>query len=1196
MKKVRRLTAILLAAVLSVSPCMNVYSEEPETVVEKSGEKPGTGTEGASDTGDEAPAYSGNRQEDEEEGARREKGPESQAEKESEVQPEESPEGQPEKNAGDEIEKEEPAGAGVAGSEKEDGRPARNAASRVEAEPTGGSDAEAGPAGGNDAEEKRPGKKTVKTAAKAAASEEPEISVKASRLEEVKKMIADLPILENVKASDAGKIQAAWDAYHALGAEDRDKLDSEMGSKSGQSYGRDLESAYWGLQVLKPANASTSLPEGIYDGSTDPALFSEYSKGKSSSSRQRPWSVKSVAVDANGQATGVITVESDSYTYIRTNGKTYKKTNISGNSEFAGVPIDLNSTFYIAAFSTSMNGEIAFSITTRIDEGTGSGTGDQNGQEVPLTGISLSEERISMFAREIHEPLAVILEPENTTYKGGIIWSSSDPEVVSVDPDTGEISALAAGRAVVTARAGEFSAACTVEVSEKAVDGRTDLSVTNKTAMFKVTDAYLITKKGKTTLYITLGGDGYRELFVGTYRQAVATGSDSSQWIKGKKRSDNALLSYVDINGKSKKEKASGKWQFAIPVSADISYLQVQSLSHGHKKDGYWWYPRQFSINTENKSMVVDDYKGTQSLTVKNSAKNLPVSSASLTTVGGPRSNNYKVSLAIKLRGSDYSKAFLGTAGSAKKKGADIFSIRKNRISFTVEQIVGTGNEANIASRIGTPFALSVYAPSTKKWTCFEVTVNQKKGSVTIRPWGKDSQDKGNDGFQGDGGDGKGQSDEIDPSRLNANSSTMPGAVDNSTTLADGIYGSGQFRFTFSGGSGRVVVGCKRVEVKSGRAYADITFSRSAKQGGACHYDSVRANGKVYSGNNTFTIPVRLNKNNTIVGRTVSMSAPHWVEYTIFIGITEPGSGQGQDVSENTTRLDETAPAIMGLQGGKALEFRHSEKLKVFEYENGYYLIEVDTAKGDAFRDTEAYREYLKKRKDTAEEQTGQESTEADAGVETEIPEEEGSLSASGAEDSVSAQAASLYASQIIKYLVIPEGEEAPAGLEKEVILISQPLEQVYVSSESALEMLGGLSLADRIDSVGIEKEELEKKGYGDIVRAMELPEEEESHISWGGRYDDWEFRTMLLHGTDLMIETADILPDHEETLDGDMEQFVRLAQRSYQMGAAMFLDCSGEEKSEEAKAEWYKVYGILFHCRDRAQDAYEAVCPGENR
>ena len=47
-------------------------------------------------------------------------------------------------------------------------------------------------------------------------------------------MIADLPILENVKASDAGKIQAAWDAYHALGAEDRDKLDSEMGSKSGQ--------------------------------------------------------------------------------------------------------------------------------------------------------------------------------------------------------------------------------------------------------------------------------------------------------------------------------------------------------------------------------------------------------------------------------------------------------------------------------------------------------------------------------------------------------------------------------------------------------------------------------------------------------------------------------------------------------------------------------------------------------------------------------------------------------------------------------------------------------------------------------------------------------------------------------------------------------------------------------------------------
>ena len=138
--------------------------------------------------------------------------------------------------------------------------------------------------------------------------------------------------------------------------------------------------------------------------------------------------------------------------------------------------------------------------------------------------------------------------------------------------------------------------------------------------------------------------------------------------------------------------------------------------------------------------------------------------------------------------------------------------------------------------------------------------------------------------------------------------------------------------------------------------------------------------------------------------------------------------------------------------------------------------------------------------------------------------------------------------------------------------------------------MLCGLSLQERIDSVGIEKEALAGPEYESIVASMELPEEEKGHIAWGGSYDAWEIRTLLMHKTDLMIQAPDILPSKMETLEEDMDNFIRLAQRSYQMGAAMFLDRSSEEKTEAARAEWYKVYGILFNCTEQAQKAYEAA------
>ena len=193
-------------------------------------------------------------------------------------------------------------------------------------------------------------------------------------IEHVKELIAALPDIKDVTAKNETQIKAAENAYNALSDADKATLDDQKNTPAGkeQSYGRVLESALWGLEVLKKVDNSTTLPQGKYSASTTPALTSSSSKGKSSSSRIRTWTVTEVTVDGQGKAVATIQVDSGTYTTLRTNGETYQGT-VSGAGKhkvttFQNVPIDLNSTFYIAAYSSTMGTEIGYSVTTEIDE------------------------------------------------------------------------------------------------------------------------------------------------------------------------------------------------------------------------------------------------------------------------------------------------------------------------------------------------------------------------------------------------------------------------------------------------------------------------------------------------------------------------------------------------------------------------------------------------------------------------------------------------------------------------------------------------------------------------------------------------------------------------------------------------------------------------------------------------------------
>lgn len=114
---------------------------------------------------------------------------------------------------------------------------------------------------------------------------------------------------------------------------------------------------------------------------------------------------------------------------------------------------------------TIRSGDNTF-IVTVIQEGTKQ-DGSKNEPPVKVTRITLDKTALSLEIGD-KATLTATVEPTDATIKS-VVWSSSNSEVATVNPETGEITAIADGNAVITATSSsnkEVSASCTVTVGD----------------------------------------------------------------------------------------------------------------------------------------------------------------------------------------------------------------------------------------------------------------------------------------------------------------------------------------------------------------------------------------------------------------------------------------------------------------------------------------------------------------------------------------------------------------------------------------------------------------------------------------------------------------------------------------------------------------------------------------------------------
>lgn len=335
--------------------------------------------------------------------------------------------------------------------------------------------------------------------------------------------------------------------------------------------------------------------------------------------------------------------------------------------------------------------------------------------------------------------------------------------------------------------------------------------------------------------------------------------------------------------------------------------------------------------------------------------------------------------------------------------------------------------------------------------------------------------------------------------------------LEDGTYIADG---------TLEGGSGRATISSPvELTVKDGQMTARIEFSSP-------YYDYMIVDGEKYEpenteGNSQFTIPMAgFDAGVPVTADTVAMSEPHEIDYEIVLDSTTLKSWDGQTkeseaVTEaDTTVPDETTENTDGVKStGTGLEHEILE-IPGLTYDHSMELEYATQFAVDYYQDDYAVITIA----------------------------QEGS------------------------YLVVPEGKEAPEGLDKEIKVLQQPLDHIYLVATSSMDLFRAI---DGIENITLSGTDANGWYIEEAKEAME-----NGNIQYAGKYSAPDYELILANGCDLAIESTMIY--HSPDVREKLEEF----------GIPVLVEHSSYESDPLGRMEWLKLYAVLLDKEEEA-DAY---------
>lgn len=154
------------------------------------------------------------------------------------------------------------------------------------------------------------------------------------------------------------------------------------------------------------------------------------------------------------------------------------------------------------------------------------------------------------------------------------------------------------------------------------------------------------------------------------------------------------------------------------------------------------------------------------------------------------------------------------------------------------------------------------------------------------------------------------------------------------------------------------------------------------------------------------------------------------------------------------------------------------------------------------------------------------------------------------------------------KYLLVPQGKVVPKGLEKDVVVLHQPLDRIYLAATSAMDLFRAL------DGVGnIRFSAVNVSGW--YIDAAKQAMKEGSML-YAGKYSAPDYELISSGGCDLAIESTMIFhtPEVKEQLE--------------HLGVPVLVERSSYESNPLGRMEWLKLYGVLLGKEAQAEELFQ--------
>ena len=155
------------------------------------------------------------------------------------------------------------------------------------------------------------------------------------------------------------------------------------------------------------------------------------------------------------------------------------------------------------------------------------------------------------------------------------------------------------------------------------------------------------------------------------------------------------------------------------------------------------------------------------------------------------------------------------------------------------------------------------------------------------------------------------------------------------------------------------------------------------------------------------------------------------------------------------------------------------------------------------------------------------------------------------------------------RYLVVPEGKAAPDDLDPDIVVIQQPVQNIYLAASAAMDMFVSL---DALDSIRFSSLKADGWYIDEAKQAMEAGD-----ILYAGKYSTPDYEKIVEQNCGLAIENTMIL--HTPEVKEQLEHF----------GIPVLVERSSYESDPLARMEWIKLYGILLGREEQAEQVFSA-------